>query len=134
MEKFDAVILLSVAGLLTVVFGAFPLPEQHPFELRTEEITVANVEFEGTSGSETNSVVLYVENRNKVVDVVVEQVQVFGDDFNRTLSIKPEETNYPTGSQGQITLIDFGWIKDIEYKFHIISSNGAVCGAFTKTP
>jgi hypothetical protein len=113
MEKSDVVILVSVAGLLTVVFGGFLLPEQHPFELRTDETTVTNVEFEGTSGSESNSVVLYVENRNKVMDLVVKQVQVLSDGFNRTLSIKPEESNYPTGSQGQITLTDVGWTKDI---------------------
>ena len=134
MEKSDAVILVSVVGLLTVVFGGFLLPEQHPFELRTDEITVTNVEFEGASGSESNSVVMYVENRNKVMDVVVKQVQVLSDGFNRTLSIKPEEANYPTGSQGQITLTDVGWTKNIEYKFRVISSNGAVCGAFTTTP
>lgn len=134
MEKSDAVILVSVAGLLTIVFGGFLLPEQHPYELRTDEITVTNVEFEGASGSESNSVVMYVENRNKVMDVVVKQVQVLSDGFNRTLSIKPEEANYPTGSQGQITLTDVGWTKDIEYQFRVISSNGAVCGAFTTTP
>ncbi|MGD2066297.1 MAG: hypothetical protein PVI43_03900 [Candidatus Bathyarchaeota archaeon] len=82
--------------------------EDTRFEPRTEEITVNNVEFKGISGTESNSVVLYLENKNKVTNVVVKQIQVLGNDFNQPFSVMPEENNYPARSQGQITITNVG--------------------------
>jgi hypothetical protein len=136
MEKFDSILLLLAAGLLIAVFGGFFFLNYMHSEpgWEWEEITITNVEFEGTSGLENNSVVLYLVNTNDYVDAVLKQVQVLGDGFNRTLSIKPEDSNYPTGSQGQIILTDFGWMKNIEYEFRLISSSGTICGSIAKTP
>jgi hypothetical protein len=137
MEKSYVVILLIAAGLLIAVFGGFfflNYTQFRPGGWEWEEITITNVEFEGTSGLENNSVVLYLVNTNDYVDAVLKQVQVLGDGFNRTLSIKPEDSNYPKGSQGQITLTDFGWMKNIEYEFRLISSTGGILGSIAKTP
>ncbi|PVX24148.1 MAG: hypothetical protein CW716_10740 [Candidatus Bathyarchaeum sp.] len=137
MEKSDSGIRVLAAGLLIVLTVGFLFLlsqyEDSRFEPRWEEIRITNVEFEGTSGLENNSIVLYLENTNKVTDAVLKQVQVLGDGFNRTFSIKPEDSNYPTGSQGQITITNVGWTKNADYQFRIISSNECVCGAITKT-
>ena len=134
MDISDLGILLLISGLLVGsamgwYFIFLPELQQDTYEVRQEEIIINNVEFKGTSGLANNSIILFVENNNRVMNVVVKQVNVLGDSFNRTFSIIPEENNYPTKSQGQITLTNVGWMKNIEYKIYIISSNGMLCGA-----
>ena len=137
MEKSDSGIRVLAAGVLIVLAVGFLFflsqYEDTRFEPRTEEITVNDVEFKGISGTESNSVVLYLENKNKVTNVVVKQIQVLGNDLNQTFPVMPEENNYPARSQGQITITNVGWTKNADYQFRIISSNECVCGAITKT-
>ncbi|MEJ2242475.1 MAG: hypothetical protein P8Y18_10090 [Candidatus Bathyarchaeota archaeon] len=136
MEKSSFGILLLVVGLVVHSLGVFFLAieyDQNRFEPTWEELTINNVEFNGISGSENNSVVLFLENKNRITNVIAKEVNILGVSFNRTFSIKPEESNYPTRSQGIINLTNVGWTENIEYELRIISSHGAVCGAITKT-
>lgn len=136
MEKSGFGILLLVAGLVVYSLGLFFLAleyEQYSFEPTWEELTINNVEFIGISGSENNSVVLFLENKNRRTNVIAKEVNILGISFNRTFSVIPEENSYPTRSQGKITLTNVGWTENIEYEIRIISSNGSVCGAITKT-
>lgn len=136
MEKSGFGILLLVVGLVVYSLGVFFLAieyDQNRFETTWEELTINNVEFNGISGSENNSVILFLENKNRRTNVIAKQVNILGINFNRTFSVIPEENNYPTISQGQINLTNVGWTEDIEYEIRIISSNGSVCGAITKT-
>ena len=136
MEKSGFGILLLVVGMVVFSLGVFFLAleyEQNRFEPTWEELTINNVEFNGISGSENNSLVLFLENKNRRTNVIAKQVNILGISFNQAFSIKPEESNYPTRSQGIITLTNVGWIEGFEYEIRIISSHGAVCGAITKT-
>ena len=76
---------------------------------------------------------LALEYEQRRTNVIAKQVNILGISFNQAFSIKPEESNYPTRSQGIITLTNVGWIEGFEYEIRIISSHGAVCGAITKT-
>ncbi|MEJ2240915.1 MAG: hypothetical protein P8Y18_02065 [Candidatus Bathyarchaeota archaeon] len=136
MEKSSFGILLLVVGLVVHSLGVFFLAieyDQNRFEPTWEELTINNIEFNGISGSENNSVILFLENKNRRTNVIAKEVNILGVSFNQTFSVKPEENNYPTRSQGQITLANVGWVEGIEYEIRIISSNGSVCGAITKT-
>ena len=137
MEKSDFGIEILAAGLILVLIVVslffFSNYEDTRFEPRWEELNVNDVEFKGISGTESNSIVLYLENKNKVTDVVVKQIEIKGNHFNRTFLVMSEENNFPSRSQGQITLTNVGWRMGFEYTFYIFSSNKMLVGAITKT-
>ena len=132
--SFKIPILLGlIIGVSAVSFFVYSTYENTAFEPRVAEITITKAEFIGISGLENNGVILYLENNNKVIDVTVKDVCIFAEGFNRTFSVSPEENDYPTRSQGQITLTNVGWTKNVEYKLWVLTHDGMVCGAFHKT-
>ena len=136
MDKIVFGILLSVAVVsvgLSVGFSLFVPEFEKGLYKPDEAIIINNVKFEGTSGYENNSIVLFFEKENIETNVVVKKVYVYWEGLNRTFSIKPEENNYVTKIHGQITLIDVGWIKNTDYNFYVFASNGVLCGSINKT-
>jgi hypothetical protein len=127
MNKESLPVGISVV-VMVALFIFYPKYYQPSFDLGTETIVIENVSFVGFSGEASNSLVLYVRNTG-TREVVLDMANITCVDWERMLSVASEESVFPVESSGRVVLFNVGWVKDVEYKIDVFSSNGQLVGA-----
>ena len=120
---YFSVFAVTIATALALLILAYHEP-RNGLLITVEMISIENITFVGTSGEESNSIILYLYNAHTNIDVILEQANVTGPDVNKLFSIAPEERSFPSESYGRVILFNVGWTKNDEYRISLYSSKG----------
>ncbi len=128
MEKPAIFVIITLLSLISCGFFMILVmtdSQEDTYELRTEMIVFENIIFSGISGEPNNGFILQLSNPNSVIDVVLEYANVTGHGVNKLFFVNPEESYFPSKTEGQVTLYSVGWTEGYEYRIELISKNGS---------
>jgi flagellin-like protein len=92
----------------------------------SSSLTITSVQFKGTSGNATNTVVLGIKNTGTKT-VTLGQVKV----NNVITTIDPSSTfTYAAGTNSTITLDNVGWSNGSPYQFNLFDTSGNGLGSY----
>jgi flagellin-like protein len=121
-----AIILIAVTVAVSIAVAAWMGALTFTF-MKTEELKIVSMSFQGTSGNSTNTIVLSVKNTG-TGPVTVDTIKVNG--ASKTFS---GTTTYDPGASGTITIQNVGWSSGNKYKVDVISSTGTPVASYSDT-
>jgi flagellin-like protein len=121
-----AIILIAVTVAVSIAVAAWMGALTFTF-MKTEELKIIDMDFQGISGNATNTIVLTIKNTG-TGSVTVDQVKVNG--VTKTFS---GTTSYDPGDQSTLTINSVGWSTGNKYKVILISSTGTPVASYEET-
>ena len=121
-----AIILIAVTVAVSIAVAAWMGALTFTF-MKTEELKIINMDFQGTSGVANNTIVLSVKNTG-TGPVTVDRIKVNGATKTFTGT-----TSYDPGVSDTITIQDIDWSSGNKYKVDIVSSTGTLVASYSDT-
>jgi flagellin-like protein len=121
-----AIILIAVTVAVSIAVAVWMGAITFNF-METRELQITNMQFVGTTGNSTNTIVLYVANQGSG-KVTVQMVRV-----NDIFGTWTGTSAYNTGDEGTITVTSPTWIAGNKYRIGLIATDGTLVGSYEKT-
>jgi flagellin-like protein len=121
-----AIILIAVTVAVSIAVAVWMGSLTFNF-METRELQITNMQFVGTTGNSTNTIVLYVANQGSG-KVTVQMVRV-----NDIFGTWTGTSAYNTGDEGTITVTSPTWIAGNKYRIGLIATDGTLVGSYEKT-
>jgi flagellin-like protein len=124
-----AIILIAVTVAVSIAVAAWMGALTFTF-MQTEQVSITNMAFSGTSNTSSNDIVLTVKNTGSskaTISVVYLNDAVYSD-----VTLSPSSGELAAGATGSVTLNDVTWISGNSYKVVLQSSTGTNIASYTK--
>lgn len=115
-----AVILIAVTVAISLAVAAWTGALTFLY-MKTEELTIINVSYQGTSGVADNHIVVTLQNTG-TTDATLTQAKVSGHVVDKTIDFV--DVTISKGEIQTITLNNVGWHSGYPYSIELISSKG----------
>jgi flagellin-like protein len=121
-----AIILIAVTVAVSIAVAVWMGAITFNF-METRELQITNMQFVGTTGNSTNTIVLYVANQGSG-KVTVQMVRV-----NDIFGTWTGTSAYNAGDEGTITVTSPTWIAGNKYRIGLIATDGTLVSSYEKT-
>jgi flagellin-like protein len=121
-----AIILIAVTVAVSIAVAVWMGAITFNY-METRELQITDVQFIGTSGNATNTIVLSVSNQGSG-KVTVQMVRV-----NDVFGTWTGTSAYNAGDQGTITVTNPPWVAGNKYRVALIATDGTLVGSYEKT-
>ncbi len=123
-----AIILIAVTVAVSIAVAAWMGALTFTF-MKTEELKVTGMTFNGTSGAADNTITVSLKNSG-TSKVSLAQVKI-NDVTKSTTETLPLDIN--AGATGSVTVTTAAWASGSKYKVTLISASGTPIGAYEAT-
>jgi flagellin-like protein len=121
-----AIILIAVTVAVSIAVAVWMGTITFTF-METRELQITDVQFVGTTGNATNTIMLSVTNHGSG-KVTVQMVRV-----NDVFGTWTGTSAYNAGDQGTITVTSPTWVAGDKYRIGLIATDGTLVGSYEKT-
>jgi hypothetical protein len=122
-----SIIIIAVTVAVSLAVAAW-MGSMSVGYMKTEAITVTQVQFAGTPGQPTNMMILSLKNTGTQI-TMVEMVKINEQRFFLDSSSSQDRT-YDATETKDLTLNNVGWQPGCIYMIHIFGNQGQTLGAF----
>jgi flagellin-like protein len=128
-----SIILIAVTVAVSIAVAAWMGALTVGF-MGSSSITITNVDFQGTSASATNDILITLKNTGTKV-VVINTVKVNDATANVPLSTwTGTNSTIAVGEDSKnFTITDIGWVAGNPYKFELYDASNQVVGSYQQT-
>jgi flagellin-like protein len=121
-----AIILIAVTVAVSIAVAVWMGAITFNY-IETRELQITNMQFVGTTGNSTNTIVLSVTNQGSG-KVTVQMVRV-----NDIFGTWTGTSAYNAGDEGTITVTSPTWIAGNKYRIGLIATDGTLVSSYEKT-
>jgi flagellin-like protein len=121
-----AIILIAVTVAVSIAVAAWMGALTFTF-MQTEQVSITNMAFGGTSGNATNTIVLTVKNTGASKTTITQATL-----NNEVATITPSSVTLEAGATGTITLTNADWVSGNTYRVVLQSSTGTNVASYEK--
>ena len=124
-----AIILIAVTVAVSIAVAAWMGALTFTF-MQTEQISITNMVYSGTSNASNNAIALSVKNTGSS-SVTLTAVSLNGDVYS-DITLVPDTGEIGAGLAGTVTLNDVQWIAGNTYRVILQSSTGTNVASYEK--